>query len=60
MLKLVAVRLKSSVRKSDTVARLGGDEFVVMVDDLSTDALSAMEKSRALADKKKADGEGGD
>lgn len=51
LLKLVAVRLKSSVRKSDTVARLGGDEFVVMVDDLSTDPEAAMQKSRVLADK---------
>ena len=51
LLKLVAIRLKSSVRKSDTVARLGGDEFVVMVDDLSTDPETAMQKSRALADK---------
>jgi diguanylate cyclase (GGDEF)-like protein/PAS domain S-box-containing protein len=51
LLKLVAIRLTSSVRKTDTVARLGGDEFVVMVDDLSTDATAAMHKSRALADK---------
>lgn len=51
LLKLVAVRLKSSVRKTDTVARLGGDEFVVMVDDLSTDPETAMQKLRALADK---------
>lgn len=51
LLKLVAIRLKSSVRKTDTVARLGGDEFVVMVDDLSTDPETALLKSRALADK---------
>ncbi len=51
LLTLVAIRLKSSVRKTDTVARLGGDEFVVMVDDLSTDPEAAMQKSRALADK---------
>lgn len=51
LLKLVAIRLTSSVRKTDTVARLGGDEFVVMVDDLSTDAAAALHKSRALADK---------
>jgi len=51
LLKLVAIRLTSSVRKTDTVARLGGDEFVVMVDDLSTDTQTAMQKSRALADK---------
>jgi diguanylate cyclase (GGDEF)-like protein/PAS domain S-box-containing protein len=51
LLKLVAVRLKKSVRKTDTVARLGGDEFVVMVDDLSTDPKTATQKLRALADK---------
>ncbi len=51
LLKLVAIRLKSSVRKTDTVARLGGDEFVVMVDDLSTDSETAIHKSHALADK---------
>lgn len=51
LLKLVAVRLKKSVRKTDTVARLGGDEFVVMVDDLSTDPQTATQKLRALADK---------
>jgi diguanylate cyclase (GGDEF)-like protein/PAS domain S-box-containing protein len=51
LLKLVAIRLTSSVRKTDTVARLGGDEFVVMVDDLSTDSSTAMHKSHALAEK---------
>lgn len=32
LLKIVARRLQSSVRDSDTVARLGGDEFVLVLD----------------------------
>ncbi|WP_291009997.1 bifunctional diguanylate cyclase/phosphodiesterase [Hydrogenophaga sp.] len=51
LLKLVAIRLNQSVRKTDTVARLGGDEFVVMVDDLSTDVEAAARKAQTLADK---------
>jgi len=34
LLKEVARRLKSSVRKMDTVARLGGDEFVIVIEAL--------------------------
>jgi diguanylate cyclase (GGDEF)-like protein/PAS domain S-box-containing protein len=37
LLQHVAVRLKASVRESDTVARLGGDEFVIVVENLQNE-----------------------
>ena len=38
VLREVAQRLGSCVRKSDTLARHGGDEFVIVVSDLQTEA----------------------
>lgn len=35
LLKMVAQRLKESVRDIDTVARQGGDEFIILLEDLS-------------------------
>jgi len=51
MLQQVATRLLGCVRRSDTVARLGGDEFVVMLEDLSADPATALQKTRVVGDK---------
>ena len=51
LLKLVAQRLESCVRKGDTVARLGGDEFVVMLEDLSEQALEAATQTKIIGNK---------
>ncbi len=34
LIKAVALRLESVIRKSDTIARLGGDEFTILVNDV--------------------------
>ncbi|WP_455756152.1 EAL domain-containing protein [Sulfurimonas sp.] len=34
LLVLIAKKLKSSIRESDTVARLGGDEFAIVIDEI--------------------------
>ncbi len=39
----VASRVESGVRAGDTVARQGGDEFVVILEDLSEEALAAIQ-----------------
>ncbi len=38
MLRLVADRLRASLRSADTAARLGGDEFAVLLEDLDDSA----------------------
>ncbi|HVK93637.1 MAG TPA: EAL domain-containing protein, partial [Noviherbaspirillum sp.] len=51
LLQQVALRLSSSVRKSNTVARLGGDEFVVMLEDLNPVVTEAAAQARIVAEK---------
>lgn len=51
LLKLVAERLKTSVRDADTVARLGGDEFVVILSSLSVVESDAARATEASAEK---------
>ena len=51
LLQQVAVRLSGCVRSHDTVARLGGDEFVVMLEDLASDPVSALAKTRVVGQK---------
>lgn len=51
LLKEMASRLRSAVREADTVARISGDEFVVMLENLSSDAVEATKKTRAIAEK---------
>lgn len=45
VLKEVALRLKETIRKSDTVARIGGDEFVLLLE-----SISSKKKISAMAD----------
>jgi diguanylate cyclase (GGDEF)-like protein len=49
LLRVVAQRLRASMRAGDGVARLGGDEFVVMADGLTNEA-QASELGRKLLD----------
>ncbi len=51
LLVIVAERLQSLVRGSDTVARLGGDEFVVLSLELGTSLEDADRNARVIADK---------
>jgi diguanylate cyclase (GGDEF)-like protein len=48
LLRSVATRFSSTLRKSDTVARLGGDEFVVLVEGLSLAAGPELVAERLL------------
>lgn len=48
LLQEVALRLTSSVRKTDFVARLGSDEFMVILEGLSADAEMAAIEAKAI------------
>ena len=50
LLQEVALRLKSSVRKTDFIARLGSDEFMVILEGLSADAEEAAIEAKAVGD----------
>jgi diguanylate cyclase (GGDEF)-like protein len=49
VLRLIARRLQSAVRQTDTVSRLGGDEFFVLAHDLDTPARAGQLAEKLLA-----------
>ena len=54
LLNQVTERLCGQLRSEDTVARIGGDEFVILLPNLGSDADSAANHIRAVAEKIKA------
>ncbi len=51
LLKQVAKRLQSQLRKEDTAARIGGDEFIILLTDLGVEADRALHYTRVVTEK---------
>ncbi len=49
LLKVVADRLKASIRESDLVARMGGDEFIVILSDITIEEDAAIVGRKIIA-----------
>lgn len=54
LLKLVADRLRTSIRQEDTVARMSGDEFIILIE--CVDSLEALETVSEKIQEKLSDG----
>lgn len=49
LLQGVSVRLKETIRASDTVARVGGDEFIFVLNEIGSDESAAIIASKIIA-----------
>ena len=51
LLKMVADKLKETVRKEDTIARIGGDEFIILTDHIGKNKEEAIKNITYLSNK---------